>query len=215
MKRGSRGYGLWFIVLWLFAPLTLAAPTASDALQQMLASMHSLRANFIQTVTNHHGQILQQANGYVLIDRPGKFRWEVKQPVAQIIVAVKQKLWIYDPDLEQVTLRSLEQAAGTTPALLLSDNNPNLLRQFKINQVDSQRFMLFPKDENSLLASITLTFVHGTLNQMLLKDHLGHVTHIQFEQVVLNQKIDSSNFQLSLSKNVDVIDASRASHGSI
>ncbi len=69
------------------------------------------------------------------LQRPGKFRWEVVKPNAQLIIANGSRLWIYDPDLEQVIIRAFKHATGQTPALLLSDDNATLSKDFNVQQV--------------------------------------------------------------------------------
>ena len=74
----------------------------------------------MQVVQDKQGQVTERATGTLSISRPNRFRWDYQQPYAQTIVADGRKLWLYDPDLEQVTVRSLEQGLGATPAMLLS-----------------------------------------------------------------------------------------------
>ena len=80
----------------------------------------TLSADFVQVVQDKRGQVTDRATGTLKLSRPDRFRWDYAQPYVQTIVADGRKLWLYDPDLGQVTVRSLEQGLGATPAMLLS-----------------------------------------------------------------------------------------------
>ena len=104
----------------------LRVPIASFAVDSIarvdayLATLSTLTADFVQVVQDKQGQVTERASGTLSISRPNRFRWDYQQPYAQTIVADGTKLWLYDPDLEQVTVRSLAQGLGATPAMLLS-----------------------------------------------------------------------------------------------
>jgi outer membrane lipoprotein carrier protein len=98
------------ISILLFVNAAYAAP--STDLSTLLNSLHSMRSDFTQTVYDNHGKAIQKSYGQMALQRPGKFRWEIKKPIPQVIVANDTRLWVYDPDLEQVTIRALHQAAG-------------------------------------------------------------------------------------------------------
>src|SRR6516162_4318453 len=97
---------------------TVNADSGSADLSNQLNAIKTLRANFAQTVYDNKGKAVQRSYGHIALQRPGKFRWEVIKPIPQLIIANSQRLWIYDPDLQQVMIRSLHVAAGETPALL-------------------------------------------------------------------------------------------------
>ena len=101
------------------------APAAADddpvaRVDAYLGSLKTLNAQFLQVVRGKEGQITDRATGTLAIARPNRFRWDYREPYSQTIVADGRKLWLYDPDLDQVTVRSLEQGLGATPAMLLS-----------------------------------------------------------------------------------------------
>ncbi len=85
-----------------------------------LGSLKTLSADFVQLVQDKRGQLTDRATGTLTLSRPDRFRWDYREPYEQTIVADGRKLWLYDPDLQQVTVRSLEQGLGATPAMLLS-----------------------------------------------------------------------------------------------
>ena len=104
----------------LLVPIASFAADSIARVDAYLATLSTLTADFVQVVQDKQGQVTERAAGTLSISRPNRFRWDYQQPYVQTIVADGKKLWLYDPDLEQVTVRSLEQGLGATPAMLLS-----------------------------------------------------------------------------------------------
>ena len=180
---------------------------ATTQLTQLLAAIQTLQADFTQTISN------QKSVGHIILQQPGKFRWEVKKPVAQVIVTDNKRLWIYDPDLEQVIIRSLNTEIGETPAFLLSHPSSALEKNFQVKTIKNsgslQWFVLIPKNKNSLFAFIKMGFLKNQLREMDLQDHLGHNTVIEFYNSLLNYPISASLFTFKPPRHVDVIDETR------
>lgn len=198
--------------LIFFAASSVAMANSSTDVAGLLANVKSMRATFIQTVYDNKGKALQQSMGRMSMQRPGKFRWDVTKPIPQLIVANQSKLWIYDPDLEQVTIRSLTQATGETPALLLSDVDHVLDKDFTVQPIRKEAgswFKLIPKKADSMFAWIELGFIDGKINEMRLQDHLGHVTSVQFKNIETNLALSQNLFVFKVPKNVDVIDETK------
>jgi outer membrane lipoprotein carrier protein len=180
-------------------------------LNQLLGQTSTMRADFTQTITDKTNKPIQKAVGKMALERPGKLRWEVLKPIAQLVVANGERLWIYDPDLEQVTIRFISKEMGETPALLLSNTENTLAKNFMVRQGKDIKtgmlwFVLTPKSKNSMLAAIKLGFNENKIQAMFLEDHLGHTTLIEFNHVTVNQTLASSLFKFKLPENVDVID---------
>jgi outer membrane lipoprotein carrier protein len=193
-----------------------AENSAMVRLNQLLANTQTMRADFTQTILDNNAKPLQKAVGKMALLRPGKFRWEVLRPTAQLVVANGLRLWIYDPDLEQVTIRLISKEMGETPALLLSNTQETLERNFTVREGEDsltgiQWFVLTPKNQNSMLAAIKLGFVDHRIMAMFLEDHLGHTTVIEFKHVSVNAALPSSLFVFRVPANVDVIDETRSS----
>lgn len=199
---------IFSLMFFLFIP-TVYAFQAND-LSQFLNSIRTMHANFSQLSIDRKGKALQRTSGQMALERPGKFRWDIKKPMPQLIIANGAKLWIYDSDLQQVTIRSLKRAAGEVPALLLSDNNPILDKEFvtKEKQVNgaTTTFILTPKTRESSYSSIQLTFAQKQLREMQLVDKLGHSTKITFENIQMNMPLTSALFTFKATGKVDVID---------
>src|SRR3954467_7663486 len=101
----------------------LASAASVDSLKTLLNQTTSARARFAQAVLDKNNKTLQQATGTMEFSRPGRFRWEYNKPYEQTIVGDGSRLWIYDKDLNQVTVRKLDRALGASPAALLAGSN--------------------------------------------------------------------------------------------
>jgi outer membrane lipoprotein carrier protein len=205
---------------YLFALFTLTYglsvwAQANVELRDILATIPNMRANFTQTMCDDKGNVIQTAHGWMALARPAKLRWEVTQPIAQIIIANQDKIWIYDPDLAQLTIRYLKSMTGDTPALLFSHPNQILDKQFKVKRVVSTPastivYQLTPKKQDGMFAEILLEFNHSRINAMHLKDHLGHITHIKFDSAKINTALPARLFTFNKTANIDVIDETQA-----
>jgi outer membrane lipoprotein carrier protein len=176
--------------------------------------MQTMQAQFNQTIYDNHNKPGKTAHGKMALARPGKFRWEVTAPMPQLIIANGQKLWIYDPDLQQVTIRHLASEAGEAPALLLTNVDDALNKDFVVEEIKkngdtTQWFSLKPKRADSLFARTEMGFLNGKITQMILQDHLGHTTKIQFQSVQTNINLPEKLFTFKAPANVDVIDETR------
>ena len=117
-SRAARGRAV--LLALLLVPIATFADDSVARVDAYLGSLRTLSAAFVQVVQDKQGQVTERATGQLSISRPNRFRWDYQQPYAQTIVADGKKLWLYDPDLDQVTVRLLEQGLGATPAMLLS-----------------------------------------------------------------------------------------------
>ena len=203
----------WLVLLLqFFAPLVFAS--SSTDLTTILGNIHTMRADFTQTILDNRGKVAQKSVGKMALQRPGKFRWEVTKPIPQLIIANQTKLWIYDPDLEQVTIRSLKQAAGDTPAVLLSHNDQSIDADYQITELPQKSvrmkwFVLVPRAADSMFASIKMGFQNQKIEEMRLEDHIGHTTIIEFKKNQTNASVPDSLFVFKAAPNVDVIDETR------
>ena len=186
------------------------AATPSDDLKSLLNGVKTMQAAFTQTVYDNREKPVETSYGKMSMERPGKFRWEVTKPIPQLIIANQSKLWIYDPDLEQVTIRKLEKATGDTPALLLSHVDAEIDKSYTITtaptEANIQWFKLVPKNKDSMFEQVKLGFAKQQIQQMRLQDHLGHTTQIKFSNITTNNNLAATLFTFKPPKNTDVID---------
>lgn len=215
MSLISRIFTLLFLIFFL-QTTTFANTTDADALSQLLKNIQTMQASFKQSIMDKKAKQLQQSSGVMSLQRPGKFRWEVKKPVAQIIVTNGAKVWIYDPDLEQVTIRALTKEVGQSPAMLLSNTNLALENDYAVTKEENKSsldwFSLIPKSKNSVFAMIRLGFNNNQIREMVLQDQLGHTTSIEFYNIQLNPTLSSALFAFKIPRHVDVIDETRNHH---
>jgi len=186
----------------------LAAETATDKLNNFVKTVETFQARFTQTVLDPHGQVLEKASGLFILERPGKFRWDYKEPYPQYIIADGQKIWFYDVDLEQVTVKSQVDVLADTPASLLSgDTMPE--DKYLLTNLPSKDGLLWielvPKDVESNFQSITLAFDQHGLNQMIMKDSFDQQTRLVFSQTVKNPKLANNVFVFTAPKGVDIV----------
>lgn len=203
-----------------FAPLAVAVVFAAqvavaaggDSLARVdgyLQSLRTLSAEFVQVVRDRDGQIVDRATGTLSLSRPNRFRWDYREPYVQTIVADGRKLWLYDSDLEQVTVRTLEAGLGSTPAMLLSGTG-KVGDSFVAGPIESDRdwtwCRLQPKSAESDFERVSLAFdARGELAAMELLDKLGQSTQIEFGQLRRNPALDEKLFRFVPPKGADII----------
>ena len=124
------------ITLLLSVPLAAHADAVGQ-LKRYIRTVHSGQANFIQEVLNENGQRLKVSSGTMQFSRPGKFRWEYQKPYEEIIVGDGERFWMYDVDLQQVTVKKLDTALGISPAALLSGSH-DMERDFDLKDVECE-----------------------------------------------------------------------------
>jgi len=183
---------------------------AHEALDHFLRDLQSLHAQFKQEIYDEKGQILEKSQGKMYIQRPNRFRWVYQQPYQQLIVADGKKVWIYDSDLEQVTVKNLDKALGKTPAFLLSHRQATLEKDFIINKLPSSRtgatrLELIPKDAQAYFDSMRLNLQGKKLLNLELVDNLGQTTNIYFLKIKRNQKLNANLFKFTPPAGVDII----------
>jgi outer membrane lipoprotein carrier protein len=184
-------------------------PADRDAqlLEIRLQELATYSASFTQDIQGARGQLLERSSGRVSVLRPA-FRWQVDDPYPQIIVADQALLKIYDPDLEQLTIRPMDEALKDTPISLLSRDAIALNGDFVITRVAEEQgemFIVVPRSDETLYAEIRLQFSSEHLVGLGILDHLGQYTQISFTPDADSTVIQSSDFQLEVPPGTDVI----------
>jgi len=176
-------------------------------LKAFLKESKSLTADFKQVLINEAGNPIQTSYGVFYLQRPGKFRWDYLKPFQQQIVSNSGKVWFYDTDLEQVTIKKLDESVGSTPALLLSGDislEDNFIMKDQGVDGDLQWVKLLPKNQESSFKYILIGLSKGSLGGMELSDNFGQLTRIYFSNVILNPPLKPTLFQFEAPKGVDV-----------
>ena len=200
-------------VAWLVGAVLALQPLAVlasslDRFAQFLSTTQSAKGEFEQKVVDQGGRIVQQSRGTLAFQRPGKFRWTYVKPYAQIIVGDGTRVWIYDEDLRQVTVRRVDQALTSTPAALLAGNN-EAMRAFRISdegEKDGLEWLeAVPRDKEGGFERVRMGFGSGGLEAMEFYDSFGQITLLRFTSLARNPGLDPSTFRFSPPKGADIV----------
>ncbi|UUY07628.1 outer membrane lipoprotein chaperone LolA [Pseudomonas sp. J452] len=201
-------------MLLLSALAVVAIPAQADdeaavkRLTELLNQAQTISARFSQLTLDGTGTQLQETAGQLALKRPGLFRWHTDAPQEQLLVSNGEKVWLYDPDLMQVTIQSLDQRLTHTPALLLSGDVSKIRENFEISFKEAGEvvdFMLKPKAQDTLFDNLRLSFRRGVINDMQLIDSIGQRTNILFLSVKMNEQLDPALFTFDVPEGADVI----------
>jgi len=185
-----------------------AADSGAARMQQFLRDVKSLKADFSQVVLDAKGKQVKQSTGTLVIRRPDHFRWDYAKPNAETIVADGKRLWLYDVELQQVTVKPLDKTLATSPAVLLSGSN-DAEKSFTVTEqgeTDGLAWVqLTPKVKDSDFDSVRLGFKGEDVSVMELKDNLGNTTRISFDHIQRNPPVDDAAFRFTPPPGADVI----------
>jgi len=199
-----------FVVLISMSLSALAQDKLSTGeryLEAFLENTKSFEADFQQTLRTYNGEVLQQTEGVFYLSRPGKFRWNYRTPYEQIIVSDGKRIWIYDVDLQQVTVQKQDQTLPGTPMALLEDSS-SLHQNFDVIPLDESdgvyRLKLSAKTKQADFAEIVVGMDADGLRFMQLHDQFEQVTDIVFSNSVSNEKLAKEIFEFIPPEGVDV-----------
>lgn len=203
-----------FLFLGLLCPvLAFAGESQKSAalLLQKLEGLKSFKARFEQQLLDANGNTVQFTTGSMEATRPGKLRWQTDEPFEQLIVADGETVWLYDPDLLQVTAQPYPKELARTPAMLLIGQTEGLEEQYGIEQsatteeTGTLAFTLTPKGEENLYSKVILTFNGELPVSMVLFDTLQQETRIEFSSIELNRDLDKALFSFRVPDGADLI----------
>lgn len=198
---------LVFLLFCLMPAISHAS--ATDSLNAFIKDARTVQAEFSQTLLDKSAQVIQESTGTMLFERPGKFRWIYKTPYEQLIVGDGDKVWFYDEDLNQVTVRQLDLAIGSSPAALLAGNSA-IEENFEIAELGMQSQIEWleavPKTSESSFEFIQLGFSqNGMLQLMVLRDNFGQTTLLTFTDLKQNIDLPTDTFTFVPPDDADVI----------
>lgn len=181
-----------------------------DPLKTFLSEFDSMQANFSQTLLNEDGEQLEKTSGTLYLQQPGKFHWQYKEPYVQEIISNGEVLWIYDEDLEQLTIRNIDRETieKTPAAIILGDSRLEIhFEQVDMGNIDGFDWIeLTPRDLEAQYKNIRIGFDRRRLGMMIIADNLGQTTRIDFNEVNKNPVLSSDLFDFDIPDGVDVID---------
>ena len=188
--------------------------TAEELLKNFMSEAKTLTANFSQVVIDEEGNLDDTASsaGIFLLERPGKFRWQVATPNELIILADGKNLWNYDVELEQATVKPIDKTLTSTPAMLLSGES-DALEAFSIKNSfvtvyaeDTIKWLeLVPNDTHDDFAKLNIGFSNDEIRLMELATNIGQVIRIEFDSVRRNETLDKTLFEFTAPDYVDII----------
>jgi outer membrane lipoprotein carrier protein len=191
-----------------FASAASAQTNAVDQLRTFLAQTQSARGEFTQKVSGR-SPAAKASSGNFVFQRPGKFRWTYDKPFEQVIVADGEKLYLYDKDLNQVTVKKLGAALPASPASILFGSN-DFERDFEVRDAGAREGMQWvaatPRSKDSTFERIEIGLRDGELAGMMLRDSFGQTSNLVFAKVERNPKVDPQLFRFTPPKGADVLE---------
>ena len=198
-----------FLLGILFSVCAFAAQADSlERFKSFVRDTRSARAEFVQQVRDRNGKVTQESKGSFVFQRPGLFRWVYAKPVDQVIVGDGERVWIHDRDLNQVTVRKLSRALGSTPAALLA-GSADIEKAFELSDAGAKDGIEWleakPREREAGFERVRMGFDSHGLRAMELADHFGQTTLLRFSNLQRNPKVDKSEFRFEPPKGADVL----------
>jgi outer membrane lipoprotein carrier protein len=204
----ARALALAVFVLGAFVLALPAQGGGIDRLNQFMNGTQSATGEFEQRIYGRDRKVVQESRGTLAFFRPGKFRWAYVKPYPQLIVGDGARVWIYDEDLKQVTVRKLDQALGATPAALLAGAN-DALKAFVLKDDGAKDGLEWveavPREKESNFERIRMGFGFSGLERMELTDTFGQTTELRFTGFQRNARVDPGLFRFVPPQGADVI----------
>jgi len=198
-------FGLWTLAA---AGATATTDAGNEEVFRYFQSLDSFHAHFSQKVTGGDGTLIQDSVGEVWIRRPGRFRWNYAKPFEQQVVADGVKLWTYDAELQQATVKPISEVLSTTPAMLLAGSRQlaDVVDVEAIGRKAGQRwYRLRPKHHDENLDEVQLVFEQDELHSIRVHDNFNNTTVIEFTDVRRNEPVADSLFKIDLPAGTDIL----------
>lgn len=206
-----RGVAMFFALASCIAylvPALARTPSPTEFMQRFFRELQSFEARFNQVVLDESLNLVQESSGRLWVQRPDKFRWEYDSPFRQHIVGDGQKIWVYDLELGQVTVRPMTGALGDTPAVLLAGRG-QLDERFTVQSLGTQGKLewaqLVPRRPDGGFEDIRIGFENGKIRVLEMVDGFGQTTRVTLRTARENAKIDPKKFTFTPPPGVDVV----------
>ena len=187
----------------------MAAAGALQELKDFTSGGKAFYATFVQSVYDNNGELVRESNGEVSLLPPVKFRWDYASPFKQELVSNGETLWLYDDDLQQVTVRNAKEALANSPILLLT-GDVALEDEFAVKEVGERDGLgwveLKPLDEEADFDAIYAAMDSAGLRILDMRDKLGQSTQIQFDNIQVSNQLNSALFEFEVPEGVDVVE---------
>lgn len=189
-------------------PADDAAPAGADRLREYIAAGEVNFANFVQSVYSESGELVRKSSGRVTLAPPNRFRWVYTDPFPQLIVSNGDELFIYDEDLEQVTIYDSGSALRSSPIMLFRDPE-SLERSFEITSLESgdgyDWVELRPRAEDADFDAVYVALDPIGLRVLEMRDKLGRATQIRINQLEVSRSVADGVFEFEIPRGIDVI----------
>jgi outer membrane lipoprotein carrier protein len=199
---------LWFALAAAALPVVAFAGSV-EQLRGFLSQTQSARGEFTQRVSGRSAAVPQQSSGAFVFQRPGKFRWTYAKPYEQVIVGDGEKLFLYDKDLNQVTVKKLASALPASPASILFGSN-QFERDFEVSDSGTRDGLEWivarPRSKDTTFESIEIGFKDNLPAAMLLRDSFGQTTSLAFSKLERNPASAADAFRFAVPKGADVLE---------
>jgi outer membrane lipoprotein carrier protein len=173
------------------------------------ATTKSATARFEQQVVDRSGRTVDRASGTLAFARPGKFRWTYEKPAKSLLVGDGTRLWLYDQDLNQVTVKAYDRSISSTPAALLAGKE-DIASVFTLREAGEENGLAWvaatPKEKDTGFESARIGMKGKALAAMELVDQLGGRTMITFADFKSNPALPPETFRFTPPKGTDVLD---------
>ena len=197
-----------FWVLPLLFSMFEASASSLERFQVYVRTTQGARADFEQKVYDRSAKLVQESRGSFVFLRPGRFRWTYAKPFPQVIVGDGERVWIYDEDLRQVTVRRTARALGATPAALLAGAS-EIEKTFELSEAGEKGGLAWlearPRESEAGFERVRLGLGVAGVEAMELVDHFGQTTVLRFSNIARNPKFEGSEFRFTPPEGVDVL----------
>ncbi len=197
------------VLIGLIGSLSFSA-SAADAEQRLktaLKNMDNLSAEFKQTLLDEDKNVVQQSRGTLALQRPGKFAWIYSEPFEQRIIADGSELWIYDVELDQVTVKPMDESISNAPIMILMKES-DVTQQFKVSEVGQRKYLywieLEPLASDLEYQRIFIGLEDAQVRAMELQDQFGQSTQIVFDNLRMGVVHNPATFKFVPPDGVDV-----------
>lgn len=201
-----------YIFVVLSPSLTLSAQkSAEEELDGRLGHIRNFEAKFSQRTSDQHQRLISEGSGSFKYKKPDSVRWEIHTPIEQQIIINRGKIWVYDPDLEQVFTDNYIAGISTSPLFTILGTEGKLSSAYSIHRsLDENKnstFKLTAKKPNEPIRDIEISFMKETLTSLSIRTH-DQDSEFFFSNQRVNSKMSNSNFLFKIPPNVDIIDRS-------
>jgi len=196
------------IIYFIFISPIVCANSPYEKFSELMDKTKTMTADFTLKVLDNTDNITQQSNGKMILKRPGKLIWNTHAPHSQSIIYNGKKVWVYDEDLDQVTIRKDLSLIKKTPVYILA-MSPNDIESNYGLTIEKENalvnYVFYSLDAESEFEKLILSFKHGKLYKTVVFDKLQNCIKIEFNNIIINSKIKDKAFTFKIPDDVDVI----------